>query len=149
MGFFLWAAAVASAWVAAGLPPTDPAQAEMAKLAGTWQLIAAEQDGHKGIDYWVAKHQMTIGRDGTFASRAEGATLAEGNLVLDPGRSPKAVDLRAKGGLPGGVTLYGIYELKGDEVRICYPVTGTDRPTEFTSGAGSRHVLMVYRRKAN
>ena len=45
-----------------------------------------------------------------------------------------------------GQTLYCIYERKGDELRLCYALFGTDRPTEFTSGPGSRHILMTYRR---
>ena len=34
-----------------------------------------------------------------------------------------------------GKTFLAIYELKGDELRVCYDLTGKSRPAEFASKA--------------
>jgi uncharacterized protein (TIGR03067 family) len=47
-----------------------------------------------------------------------------------------------------GKTFPAIYELKGDTLRICYDLSGTKRPTEFKSVAGTRLYLVTYHRKS-
>ena len=58
------------------------------------------------------------------------------------------IDLKCRTGPIPRKTLFCIYELKGDDLRLCYALFGTDRPTEFTSGTGTRHILMLYKRES-
>jgi hypothetical protein len=90
---------------------------ELAKLQGTWQLVSAETDGKKA----VAK---------------------EIPFRIDPTKQPKTVDDL----LPGGQSILGMYELKGDTLRSCVAPAGKERPTRFAAEAGSGHTLRVFRR---
>jgi hypothetical protein len=66
----------------------------------------------------------------------------EGGLYLDPTSRPKAYDLATS-----KRTLEGIYALKGDTLRLCYDASWeSNRPSQFTTGPGSRHVLLVLKR---
>jgi uncharacterized protein (TIGR03067 family) len=148
LGLALLTLAVACVCFAGGRPKGDAIRAEMAKLAGTWQLISGENDGGKAPEESARKHKFVLTAEGTYVTKSGDQTLGEGAYVLDLGRTPKAVDFRADTGLLAGQMLHSIYRLDGDELAFCFCVTGTDRPTEFAAGAGSRHVLMVYKREA-
>ena len=73
--------------------------------------------------------------------------------ILDPSKDPKQITIpNFKGGDPKkGVTLIGIYELAGDELRVCATAVETDRlkerekerPKAFDSKQG---VLLVFER---
>jgi uncharacterized protein (TIGR03067 family) len=51
------------------------------------------------------------------------------------------------GGPNVGKTFPAIYEIKGDTLRICYDLSGAQRPTEFKSVAGTKLYLVTYTRK--
>jgi hypothetical protein len=42
--------------------------------------------------------------------------------------------------------MLGIYELSGDELKICLADPGADRPKEFASAKGSKATYMVLKR---
>ena len=68
-------------------------------------------------------------------------------LKFDPSTTPKMLDLTVTDGSQQGAVVEGIYELKGNELRICAKVIGKERPTEFQSPAGSNVVLLVLKRE--
>jgi hypothetical protein len=45
-----------------------------------------------------------------------------------------------------GKTFRGIYEFEGDTRKVCLAPAGKERPKEFSSTAGSGHVLAVLKR---
>ena len=45
-----------------------------------------------------------------------------------------------------GKTMTGIYEIKGDTMRVCFAGGGKDRPTEFRTKEGSMEMLVTYKR---
>ena len=86
---------------------------------------------------------MTVEGDGKV--RKEYAKLA---LKLDPTTTPKCVDMTVAGGIQKDVVMEGIYELKGDELRLCIKVLGNkERPGEFTSPDGASIVLLKLKRQ--
>jgi uncharacterized protein (TIGR03067 family) len=62
-------------------------------------------------------------------------------LKLDPSKKPAHLDLTEK----GGKSMPGIYELSGDDLKICF-AEGDARPTEFVSPKDSKQVLIVLKR---
>jgi uncharacterized protein (TIGR03067 family) len=40
----------------------------------------------------------------------------------------------------------GIYELKGDKLKVCYGTDGVERPKTFASKEGSKLILITFRR---
>ena len=61
----------------------------------------------------------------------EGRKVDNGGIAvftLDPAKSPKQIDFKA---LSDGKTGLGIYELRGDELKLCLANPGKERPSSF------------------
>jgi uncharacterized protein (TIGR03067 family) len=65
---------------------------------------------------------------------------------LSPAKTPKSIDFTPTAGPDKGKPLPGIYELDGDDLKICFGKVGGPRPSGFTTAAGSGHVLVVLKR---
>jgi uncharacterized protein (TIGR03067 family) len=125
----------------------DPAAKDRKALQGEWAVEALEYNGKDlkdkyNISFACKDDALTVQGDG--AVRKEYAKLT---FKLDPSTTPKCVDLTVAGGVQKDAKLEGIYELKGDELRLCVKVFGSDRPTEFKSPAGSSIALLTLKRK--
>jgi uncharacterized protein (TIGR03067 family) len=117
-------------------------QDDLAKLQGTWNIVALEMDGQK----MPAGTDARIVVDGDrFNSEGMGATY-KGKLTVDPKQKPKAFDLKFTAGPEKGNTNLGIYELKGDRWKICLDFHGKQRPKEFAAAAGSGRAVEVLQR---
>jgi uncharacterized protein (TIGR03067 family) len=66
---------------------------------------------------------------------------------LDPDKTPKTIDLTLTGGSNKGKTLAGIYQLDGDNLKVCLFGVGKDRPKEFDTKKGTDGMLLVLKRK--
>jgi uncharacterized protein (TIGR03067 family) len=64
-------------------------------------------------------------------------------FTLDPKTTPKNIVIKPEG---QDKELQGIYQLKGDSLTICFSREGADRPKEFESKEGSKHMLIVLKR---
>ena len=62
-------------------------------------------------------------------------------IKLDSSKKPGHLDLTDK-----SKTMPGIYELTGDDLKICFTDGGGERPMEFKSEKDSKHVLIVLKR---
>ena len=59
---------------------------------------------------------------------------------------PKGMTVKGSEGPNKGKSFPAIYELSGDTLRICYDLSGTKRPTEFKSTAGTKLYVVTYKR---
>ncbi|MBP3956353.1 TIGR03067 domain-containing protein [Gemmata sp. G18] len=67
----------------------------------------------------------------------EGVFYRAVRYTLDVSREPKQIDL-----VFGGAVLKGIYEVKGDTLRVAYAQSDKDvRPTHFEGGTGAARFL--------
>jgi uncharacterized protein (TIGR03067 family) len=126
----------------------DARQKELAKLKGTWKATTLEYNGQnllgdtiKDLKVAVEGDKMTIKGEGEELKKYPTATLK-----IDPGTTPKVMDVTIAAGSEKGTTFEGIYELKGDEWKACVKL-GKDRPTKLESEAGSNTVLVVFKRE--
>jgi uncharacterized protein (TIGR03067 family) len=127
----------------------DPAalavKRELQLLEGSWDQVSAEY-GKKKITFPEGKQLRLTIRGDRFSRAAGGQVLSEGTIQVDPGNTPKAIDLveaRKPGASRSGP---GIYEVKGDELRLCVAVPGRPRPTVSTADEGSRQAIITFRR---
>jgi uncharacterized protein (TIGR03067 family) len=120
----------------------DAIKKELAKFQGTWQLVSSETDGQKAPEEQLKQIKVVI--KGNQHSVYFGDKLLAENVRfdIDPTKKPKTTDDT----LPDGRMIHGIYELDGDTLRSCVAGIGKERPTEFTTKAGSGHTLRVFRR---
>jgi uncharacterized protein (TIGR03067 family) len=120
---------------------------KFADLEGTWVIVKLESQG-KSLLEKGEKWKITI-KDGKLTSDAKGGPKEAADLAkfLDPSKKPKTVTYPYEGKL----VFYGIYEVKGDELRVCGDGVDTAteknpearRPKEFDSNKG---LLLVFKR---
>jgi uncharacterized protein (TIGR03067 family) len=122
------------------------AAAELGKLQGVWAVTSYEVEGKqiRGSDKRCA---MTIIGDkwvGKWAREDGGVQVESGVLkVINPGRSPLAVDWVHEDGPHKGSTVYAIVSVDGDKFKYCYRVRAEGRPTHFVTKAGDASCGMV------
>jgi uncharacterized protein (TIGR03067 family) len=89
---------------------------------------------------------MTI-QGNRFTSTGMGAVY-EGTIEVDATTIPKAFNLNFIAGPERGNTNFGIYELDGDNWRICLNTRGTSRPRTFVAEPETGIALEVLKRSA-
>jgi uncharacterized protein (TIGR03067 family) len=124
----------------------DAVKKDFEKLQGVWVVTAAEQDG-KALDR-LQGGKLTV-KDQNFHVKTASGTEMKGDLTLDPAKKPKHIDWFHQEGLLREKTWQGIYELEGDDLKICYAEadSGKDRPDEFKTEADSKRLLVILKRE--
>src|SRR5262249_35094149 len=126
----------------------DAVQKDRKAMQGSWKVVSFEIDGNQPFDEeQLARIKATFDGSGKLTIEADGSTVLEATTKIDPSKKPKAIDIAYTEGDMKGQTALGIYELKGDTFRYCRAAPGKDRPTAFSSKAGSEHALVVYKRE--
>jgi uncharacterized protein (TIGR03067 family) len=136
---------------ALAIPLTAPAADKEAavregwkRLGGTWEGVRAVLDG-KEVPRPKEKPTATF-HDGTYALKEGEKVQEEGAARIDPTTAPRSLDLLPASGPYKGMTLLGIYEVRGDSCRVCLARPGKPRPKAFESKAGSGHELFTFKR---
>jgi len=137
--------ALAAGLLLAANSPKDDAKNDVKKFAGTWTVASIERNGDK-VDAEALKDAKIIFKGDQFTLRgAEGEM--KGTITLDPSKKPPTITAKGTSSSGEEFTAYGIYELKGDTLKICYSTEGEDqRPKEFKTTAESSSTLAVYKR---
>jgi uncharacterized protein (TIGR03067 family) len=117
------------------------------QIQGEWTIVSLESGGKKPPEEFLKEMRMIITKDQMIFAKGD-KKKEPVTFKLDPGKKPKWINLTAK---EAGMEIMfpGIYELKGDELKICFTAEKekAERPKEFTSAEGSRHVLFVLKRE--
>ncbi len=125
---------------------TDEAsRGDLQKLQGKWRTIAAEVDGSP-VDSWLFENASLVIAGDRFTLRnpqPDADQRMEGVLRLDAGKVPKELKLT----LDGGQMIEEIYELEENTLRVCYPIKGGKRPTDFKTTPQSGRSLVLYERE--
>lgn len=114
------------------------------RLQGTWSVTALEVDGQKLAGGMLSGARVVVTGD-RFESLGMGETY-EGALTLDESARPKAFDLKFTSGPEKGNINRGIYELDGDDWKLCLATRGGPRPQEFATKPGTGHALEILKR---
>lgn len=125
----------------------EDAKKDLEKLQGTWLLVAGERDGKEFTEEEVKKTKLFIKGDTFRIPESAVATSQDGTIKIDPSKKPKEMDATTGSGPDKGKTWQGLYELDGDTYKVCFAPPGKDRPKEFSSKAGSGHLLQVWKRE--
>jgi uncharacterized protein (TIGR03067 family) len=131
--------------VAADDKDKDVLDKEYAKFEGTWQIVSLEVDGMK-VPEEAFKESRLIIKGKEFTMKEKIATY-KGTFLIDPTKKPKTIDMKFTEGPEKGNTSLGIYELDGEDFKLCLTITAKDRPTEFAAKAKSGLGLEVLKRE--
>ena len=129
----------------------DAVKKELLKMEGAWQLVRGDEGGEPFSEYVVKNLEVSIKGDQLTFKNIAPLTDKAGKLTIkiDPSTTPKCIDLKVEAGSLKGTVLEGVYECKGDELKLClFFASGTrNRPLEFETKAGSNRVLLVLKRQ--
>jgi uncharacterized protein (TIGR03067 family) len=109
------------------------------KIQGTWVLDSGERGGKQIPD--EAKG-VTLTFEGNKVKVKHGDREMTWGFKLDASKKPKAIDVDMNGKIGKG-----IYELKGDTLKIAHGEEGDPRPKNFESKEGSNVSVVVLKRK--
>jgi len=109
---------------------------------GTWTMVSC-----------IANGESTAGNVQWVVSGDAYKIRLDGKLASDPypfqlDQSKKRIDVNHHDTPQGtyGGQLKGIYETKGDTLKVCYDLKGQRYPTSLAAGPGSGQVLYQFRR---
>jgi uncharacterized protein (TIGR03067 family) len=125
----------------------DKGKKDQDKIQGVWETTAVELNG---------KDLAADGVKLTFTIKGDKATV-EGNeeakrdysgftFKLDSTTNPKCIDMKVTAGDQKDTDLEGIYEFKGEELRLCIKLGAKERPAKFASPEGQNIALLTLKR---
>ena len=117
---------------------------DLEALQGTWNIVKLTVEGNLLPSAFYTGAQIIV-KDSTFTTKAMGAVY-EGDVVIDQTATPRTFDLKFTSGPEKGNLSLGIYELNGDEWRVCLGFAHKPRPTAFESKPGTGHALEELKR---
>jgi|SRR5262245_3628640 len=119
---------------------------ELKKIQGTWKFVAQEMDGKAKSKEDLAKLQITFTGD-KWSVTDDGKVVQAGTHTLDPSKKPNQVDAKVTEGEDKGSMMLGIYELKGNTLKVCFDPSGKERPTGLTAKAGQFSAVLEREKK--
>jgi uncharacterized protein (TIGR03067 family) len=128
--------------------PKGAVKKDLDKLKGAWKVASAEYDGQDVSNDGMTNFKLVFkGDKATIEGNDEVKKgYAKMTFKLDPSTKPKSVDIHITSGEQKDNVIEGIYELKGNEFKICAKLTGKERPTKFATAEGTSTVLVVFKR---
>jgi uncharacterized protein (TIGR03067 family) len=125
----------------------DDAKKDQEALQGTWKVVSGEQDGK--AQEGAKEFTMEFQKD-TFTVKKGDELVAKGTFKIDTTKKPKTIDMTITGGRKeddNGKEVRGIYELNKEGLKWCAAEPGnTDRPKEFATKEGTKHMLITFKK---
>jgi uncharacterized protein (TIGR03067 family) len=122
---------------------SEDAKKDLQHLQGTWQLESIEDSKKAKLD--VKKRTLFVGGDIVLVQEGE-RLIQAGTLRLVTSKSPRMIDVTVRKGEHVDNTMLGIYELKGDTLKVCFDPEGDSRPRQFSAKADSSIFVATYKR---
>lgn len=114
-------------------------------LQGTWKLTAGEVDGKPLSEKQLHDGKLVIKGD-HYTVTLDGRGTSMGVQKLDPKPATKTIDIKDSSGPDKDKTCLGIYEVKGDELRVAFAPSGKPRPSKFSTAPESGHWMHTWKR---
>jgi uncharacterized protein (TIGR03067 family) len=126
----------------------DKAANDTKELQGVWQAVRLEANGEARPDDEAKELQIVFKGDEGFGVKPKGED-PHLKFKLNPGKTPRTIDLIAIEGSDKGKTAAGIYSLKDGRLRVCVNIFGhntSQRPRQFKTQAGDGVVAGTFER---
>lgn len=126
-------------------PTTAQTTAEDLKLLqGTWSAASAELGGMPIPASSLQGLKLVI-RGNTYTVHV-GSIEDEGTITLDTASKLRRMTIKGSKGPTKDQSILALYELTGDQLRICYAMESKAFPTELKSSEKTDLFLVVYKR---
>jgi uncharacterized protein (TIGR03067 family) len=124
---------------------SSPGKETATELEGEWRMIAGIMNG-KAMDESMVKWVKRVTHGTETAVHAGPQVMMKAEFTSDPSQSPKTIDYLNTAGAHKGKKQQGIYELRGDELKVCIAAPGAPRPTKLESTPGDGSTLTIWER---
>jgi len=145
--------AIGTLWAAGAEPkPTD----DLTALQGNWKPLQCDYQGMpqmpadqmKQVTVVFDKNEYYLYfKDKDRNGQPKVLLLALLAVSLDSSTSPKTITFEFKDGPFKGQKRHGIYELAGNQLKLCYGPSDKTKPTEFKSPVNSGYFLETWARQ--
>jgi uncharacterized protein (TIGR03067 family) len=135
----------AGSWLASAPLAGRSADADKDDLQGVWVAHSMEVNGEPARAEQIKKVRFTFqGKKLLVRGAKDDGREEEGSFEVDRSKSPRRLDVTV-----GRKTMAGIYEVKGDELKVCFETGGDarNRPTRFATNKEEELLLIVFRKK--
>ena len=132
---------VAAGLLVAAEDPKADAKKDKENIQGAWKAVSGEAGGQKLSDERIESIKIVIAADKITVNVADNTRVS--TYKIDPAQKPKTIDLTNE----MDQTAPGIYELDGDNLKVCWNQGGSERPKKFESKPDTQVRLMVFKRE--
>ncbi len=123
-------------------------KADLEKLQGDWSIVAMEMNGKESPKAMTDNLRITFKENTMTMTRVKTNKGNDFTIKLDTSKKPKAIDLVPVEGKAKGMTVRGIYQFDGSELKLVMSNTSeNERPTEFKAPKDSELFVMTLMRK--
>lgn len=120
-------------------------ESDLKKVQGTWEVVGTEREGEKGPEDELKKAEMRLVIDDTkFTYTIGGMKILSGTFKFNEDK--KTIDVDGTNADGKTSKTIGIYEIKGDTMRVCFVEEGNDRPTKFATKKGEKPMIVTYKK---
>ena len=139
--------AVVACFLLAGDDAKDKAvKADLEKIQGTYKMASLEVDGKAVSEDKLKTSTLTIKGD-KYIIKVKDQTF-ETQMVLDPEKKPKTIDMKFLDGVNKDKTALGIYKFDDDSFTMCRGLNPDQtRPQDFGTWPNTNTFLVVWKKE--
>ena len=139
-------------------PPAATPTTDLDKLQGYWKPLQCELEGKGQMPAEVMKQVTVVFDKNEYHLYFKDSKLdkdnkpiilrlALANITVDESTSPKTIHFEFADGPLKGKKCHGIYELAGNQLKMCYGSVDKPKPSKFESPAGSGYFVETWVRQ--
>lgn len=117
-------------------------------LEGAWIPIAASVSGQELLVAELrVKYLVLDGHDYNIVDRSN-QVVDRGEYLVNGNAKPWTIDIVGRDGPNAGRSMLAIFELKGDQLTVCYNLDGNNRPANMQAYEDQLLLSITYERAA-
>lgn len=139
-------------------PPVAAPAGDMDKVQGYWKPLQCDFEGKPQMPTEVMKQVTVVFDKSEYHLYFKDTKLDKDNkpivfrlalatISLDPSTTPKSITFEFADGPLKGKKSHGIYELSGNQLKMCYGPADKPKPTKFEAPANSGYFLETWARQ--
>lgn len=139
-------------------PAAAPAGNDLDKVQGYWKPLQCDFEGKAQMPTEVMKQVTVVFDQKEYHLYFKDTKLdkdnkpivfrlAQATVTLDPTATPKSITFEFADGPLKGKKSHGIYELAGNQLKMCYGPIEKPKPTKFEAPANSGYFLETWARQ--
>jgi uncharacterized protein (TIGR03067 family) len=137
---------------AGGNPPPTTPPGDLGTLQGYWKPLSVQFEGkpqmpaeeQSKITVVVDQSEYHLYYADKTVTPPKVLRLALMNVSVDASTNPKSIEFTFADGPLKGQKRHGIYEIAGNQLKLCYGPVEKPKPATFTAPGGSGYFLEVW-----